>query len=608
MTTPRYVLRFGALLLLFASLFAFGGITDADTAQSAPTTADSAALTWYLEGVTFDTGATATGSFKYDADTNTYSDFDITFTDSPEYGTQTFNAGNFPNQSGYLVLDTTTGDLTDLPRLIFIFDTSLTNAGGTIDISITPQSKVSRCRDATCSSLLSPFEFVTSGRVTTTRTWYLEGVTFDSGASATGSFKYDATTGIYSDYDITITNSPNYGTVTFNFLHPESPGSSQFAFTLAQDGGDLTGVLGLSLVFDQPLTNSGGTIDISAHPFSTIGTCNDALCSQRVAPYEDVVSGVVTTDPDLIAPIAAPTQAPAPNGNGWNNSDVTVTWNWTDIGGSGVDSSNCPTTTMVTTEGVNNLEVTCTDLAGNSATATATVNLDKTAPTSAPTFDPTPNANGWFNSDVTITWNWTETGGSGIDSNNCDLSYTFLGEGSLARVGQCDDLAGNNGLQGSGSVGIDRTAPETTLTSTPPQTNTIDTVTFTFDGVDSLSGLDGFNCVVDDGTLAGGSSCTSPHEITGLANGVYTFTVAAIDMAGNLDPTPETYTFVIDVPPPTAVSLTNFDTVQSVQSVQAVQVRTLLGVAVILLGVYTTSVIRREGFGFNELIGRKVKN
>ena len=37
--------------------------------------------------------------------------------------------------------------------------------------------------------------------------------------------------------------------------------------------------------------------------------------------------------PDTTAPTASPTQSPAANAAGWNTSDVTVSWNWSDDAG-----------------------------------------------------------------------------------------------------------------------------------------------------------------------------------------------------------------------------------------------------------------------------------
>jgi hypothetical protein len=93
---------------------------------------------------------------------------------------------------------------------------------------------------------------------------------------------------------------------------------------------------------------------------------------------------------DLVAPAAAPTTSPAPNAAGWNNGNVTVTWNWTDQGVAGLDDTRCPQTSTISTEGSSaTATVECFDRAGNRATATASVKLDKTPPTLSATISPT---------------------------------------------------------------------------------------------------------------------------------------------------------------------------------------------------------------------------
>lgn len=88
-------------------------------------------------------------------------------------------------------------------------------------------------------------------------------------------------------------------------------------------------------------------------------------------------------EPDQTAPTASPTQSPLANANGWNKSDVTVTWNWTDeAGGSGIDAANCTSSSTSSGEGAAiQLDATCQDLAGNSGSASYTVKVDKTGPT-----------------------------------------------------------------------------------------------------------------------------------------------------------------------------------------------------------------------------------
>jgi hypothetical protein len=85
---------------------------------------------------------------------------------------------------------------------------------------------------------------------------------------------------------------------------------------------------------------------------------------------------------DSTPPTASPTQSPAANAAGWNKSDVTVTWNWTDeAGGSGIDAAKCTTSSVSAGEGNPiTLNASCTDQAGNTGNASRDVYVDKTPP------------------------------------------------------------------------------------------------------------------------------------------------------------------------------------------------------------------------------------
>jgi hypothetical protein len=90
-------------------------------------------------------------------------------------------------------------------------------------------------------------------------------------------------------------------------------------------------------------------------------------------------SSSVTVKIDKTAPVATAAVAPSPNANGWTNANTTVSFAGTDSI-SGIDSCSAPVT--LTNEGAGQTATgTCTDKAGNvSAPATATVNIDRTAP------------------------------------------------------------------------------------------------------------------------------------------------------------------------------------------------------------------------------------
>jgi hypothetical protein len=110
----------------------------------------------------------------------------------------------------------------------------------------------------------------------------------------------------------------------------------------------------------------------------------EGLNQSAIATFTDLAGNSFTARVDGInidktRPIASANATPGPNENGWNNTDVTVTF-------TGVDSlsgiASCSAPVLITTEGKNqSASGTCTDLADNvSAPATATLNIDKTAP------------------------------------------------------------------------------------------------------------------------------------------------------------------------------------------------------------------------------------
>jgi hypothetical protein len=127
----------------------------------------------------------------------------------------------------------------------------------------------------------------------------------------------------------------------------------------------------------------------------------------------------VTMIYDTTAPSASPTVDPPANDAGWNNTDVTVTWNWTD-GESGTDS--CDETTTSSGEGSNiAVSSTCSDVAGNSKTETVYVNVDKTDPTLSPSVTPFVSA---LQGPAPVADPGASDEGSGLVDSSCDAPST----------------------------------------------------------------------------------------------------------------------------------------------------------------------------------------
>jgi len=98
-----------------------------------PSIASADGITWTLSDVTFNDGGLASGSFVYDALTNTYSSIDITTTSGSAFAGTTYNAlgGLFGSTSNGMLLGAS-GDLTNTDVLILLFGAALTDSGGTV--------------------------------------------------------------------------------------------------------------------------------------------------------------------------------------------------------------------------------------------------------------------------------------------------------------------------------------------------------------------------------------------------------------------------------------------------------------------------------------------
>jgi hypothetical protein len=121
--------------------------------------------------------------------------------------------------------------------------------------------------------------------------------------------------------------------------------------------------------------NNIQVLDEEGEDQGVTGTCTDMAGNTT----EDSTS-VTDVDIDMTAATASASVDPAPNGNGWNNTDVTVSFEGTDAL-SGVAS--CSSDVILSIEGEGqSASGTCTDNAGNeSEPATVeNINIDKTLP------------------------------------------------------------------------------------------------------------------------------------------------------------------------------------------------------------------------------------
>jgi hypothetical protein len=164
----------------------------------------------------------------------------------------------------------------------------------------------------------------------------------------------------------------------------------------------------------------------------------------------------LTVKIDASAPTIVGTASPAANGDGWNNSDVTVHFACLDTGGSGIKSCSSD---VVLGEGADQFATgTAVDHADNSASATVSnINVDETPPNISVLSRTPANANSWNNTDVVVAFACTD---DLSDVKSVTSPQTVSTEGLDQTVsGTCFDKAGNSSSLTVEHINIDKTAP-----------------------------------------------------------------------------------------------------------------------------------------------------
>ncbi len=222
---------------------------------------------------------------------------------------------------------------------------------------------------------------------------------------------------------------------------------------------------------------------------------------------------VATVRIDRTVPTISAVVTPAPNASGWSNAaSETVTFTCGDTG-SGLATSACPTAQTVTAQGSTTVSGTVLDLAGNSATKSVVVKIDRTPPTISAAISPSPNSAGWLNLPVAKVTFTCSDGGSGLASGACPAAVLVSTEGITAVTRSVTDVAGNTG-SATATVRIDRTAPVVSLTGYP--IHPVCTTT------DALSGV-----------KIAASLLSATARVAGVPVTVATC-LGALDVAGNL--------------------------------------------------------------------------
>ena len=167
---------------------------------------------------------------------------------------------------------------------------------------------------------------------------------------------------------------------------------------------------------------------------------------------------------DVTPPTVTAAATTAPNANGWYRTAVRVRFTCADAG----RIAFCPPAVLVSTDGEDQvISGTARDRAGNTATASITLNIDRTAPVVTALRSPEAPPTGWATTPVTVTFAATDAL-SGLAPGTLTAPVTLATDRTNgSATGRATDLAGNVGTFKLTGINIDQRAPRITVSLSP---------------------------------------------------------------------------------------------------------------------------------------------
>lgn len=207
---------------------------------------------------------------------------------------------------------------------------------------------------------------------------------------------------------------------------------------------------------------------------------------RRLAVLAAAIAALVTAGQAAAAPTITPVISGTAGDNGWYVSDVTV-----QIQVSGATDTTCPAVKTFHAS-ADTLDCTATDGSPVGASLHLQFKIDKDKPTvTGASPDRQPNANGWYNAPVTVTFAGSDAT-SGIAS--CQqVVYNGADSGTASVSGTCRDVAGNVSAASSYALKYDATPPSVSATAArdPDAGGWYNhPVSVSFGGSDGASGID----------------------------------------------------------------------------------------------------------------------
>lgn len=216
-----------------------------------------------------------------------------------------------------------------------------------------------------------------------------------------------------------------------------------------------------------------------------------------------------------------------------------------------------PVTTPSLSDGSHTFAVRAVDPVGNAdaTPASRTFTVDTIAPETTILTGPGPHTSEaspslTFDSSQTSSTFECSVDGGAFTACTSPFTTPALSDGSHTVTVRATDPAGNtDSTPASRTFTVDTADPETTIDTGPADGSSVLQAAVTIAFSSSETGST-FECSLDGGAF---TACTSPSFFT-FDDGPHTFSVQAIDQAGNTDPTPATRSFTVDQPPNTAIT------------------------------------------------------
>ncbi|QSQ27964.1 OmpA family protein [Pyxidicoccus parkwayensis] len=341
--------------------------------------------------------------------------------------------------------------------------------------------------------------------------------------------------------DTTIVSGPTGSTTstsaTFDFSSNESPVTYQCsldgaAFTACTDPVTFTGLADGSHTLSVRAVDAAGNVDPT--PATRTWTVD------RTAPDTTIVSGPATVTNATTATFD------------FTSNESPVTYECS-LDGAAFTACTDPVTFSGLADGGHTLSVRARDAAGNVDPTPATYawTVDRTAPDTTivsgpPALTSSTSATFDFSSNESPVTYQCSLDGAAFAACTDPVTFSGLADGNHTLSVRAVDAAGNvDPTPATHAWTVDRTAPDTTIVSGPALVTNATTATFDFSSNESPVT---YQCSLDGGAFA---ACTDPVTFTGLAEGGHTLAVRAVDAAGNVDPTPATYSWTVDRTAPT---------------------------------------------------------